>query len=100
MSPSLRIGLVVAALGGALTSLVFFAQGSEDPVPDLPAGMDLPDLALRFTLHHPAVTTVIPGMRTVRHVEKNLSVADGTPFPADLLAAMRRHRWDRNAVIP
>jgi aryl-alcohol dehydrogenase-like predicted oxidoreductase len=67
---------------------------------DVPAGMDLPDLALRFTLHHPAVTTVIPGMRTVRHVEKNLAVADGKPFPASLLEAMRRHRWDRNTVIP
>jgi aryl-alcohol dehydrogenase-like predicted oxidoreductase len=67
---------------------------------DLPAGMDLPDLALRFTLHHPAVTTVIPGMRTVRHVEKNLAVADGNPFPASLLAAMKGHRWDRDSVIP
>jgi aryl-alcohol dehydrogenase-like predicted oxidoreductase len=67
---------------------------------DLPADMDLPDLALRFTLHHPAVTTVIPGMRTVRHLEKNLAVADGKPLPASLLAAMRRHRWDRSAVIP
>ena len=67
---------------------------------DLPAGMDLPDLALRFTLHHPAVTTVIPGMRTVRHVEKNLAIADGKPLPANLLEAMRGHRWDRDAVIP
>ena len=67
---------------------------------DVPTGMSLPELALRFTLHHPAVTTVIPGMRTVRHVERNLSVADGNPFPASLLEAMRRHRWDRDAVIP
>jgi aryl-alcohol dehydrogenase-like predicted oxidoreductase len=67
---------------------------------DVPAGMDLADLALRFTLHHPAVATVIPGMRTVRHVEKNLAVADGKPFPASLLEAMRRHRWDRDMVIP
>ena len=67
---------------------------------DLPEGMDLPDLALRFILHHPAVTTVIPGMRTVRHVEKNLAASDGKPFPASLLAAMKRHRWDRDAVIP
>ena len=67
---------------------------------DLPAGMSLPELALRFTLHHPAVTTVIPGMRTVRHVERNLMVADGNPFPASLLEAMRRHRWDRDTVIP
>ena len=67
---------------------------------DVPPGMDLPDLALRFILHHPAVTTVIPGMRTVRHVEKNVAVSDGKPFPASLLAAMRTHRWDRNSVIP
>ncbi|MFO7692980.1 MAG: aldo/keto reductase [Vicinamibacterales bacterium] len=67
---------------------------------DLPAGMSLPELALRFTLHHQAVTTVIPGMRTVRHVERNLTIADGDPFPASLLAAMRRHRWDRDTVIP
>ena len=67
---------------------------------DLPAGMSLPELALRFTLHHPAVTTVIPGMRTVRHVDRNLAVADGNPFPASLLEAMRRHRWDRDTVIP
>jgi aryl-alcohol dehydrogenase-like predicted oxidoreductase len=67
---------------------------------DLPAGMDLPELALRFTLHHPAVTTVSPGMRTARHVEKNLAAADGRPFPATLLAALREHRWDRDTVIP
>ena len=34
------------------------------------------------------------------HVEKNLAVSDGKPFPVSLLAAMRRHRWDRNTVIP
>jgi aryl-alcohol dehydrogenase-like predicted oxidoreductase len=67
---------------------------------DVPPGMDLPDLALRFILHHPAVTTVIPGMRTARHVEKNAAVSDGNPFPANLLEAMRRHRWDRDTVIP
>jgi aryl-alcohol dehydrogenase-like predicted oxidoreductase len=67
---------------------------------DLPEGMDLPELALRFILHHPAVTTVIPGMRTVRHVERNLASSDGRPFPASLLAAMRGHRWDRDTVIP
>jgi aryl-alcohol dehydrogenase-like predicted oxidoreductase len=69
-------------------------------MPDVPAGMDLPELALRFILHHPAVSTVIPGMRSVRNVERNLAASDGTPFPPDLLAAMRRHRWDRTTVIP
>jgi hypothetical protein len=39
-------------------------------------------------------------MRTPRHVEKNLAVADGKPFPDSLLEAMRKHRWDRDTVIP
>jgi aryl-alcohol dehydrogenase-like predicted oxidoreductase len=67
---------------------------------DLPAGMDLPELALRFILHHPAVSTIIPGMRSIRNVERNMAVADGRPFPPALLAAMRAHRWDRTTVIP
>ena len=45
--------------------------------PLVPAGGSLPDLALRFILHHPAVSTTIPGMRRVRHVEANLAAGDG-----------------------
>ena len=33
------------------------------------AGMTMPELALRHILQHPAVSTVIPGMRKLRHVE-------------------------------
>ena len=69
-------------------------------MPVVPAGMDLPGLALRFILHHPAVTTTIPGMRKPAHVERNLAASDGTPLAPDLLAALRAHRWDRTAVIP
>jgi aryl-alcohol dehydrogenase-like predicted oxidoreductase len=67
--------------------------------PLVPAGMDLPELTLRFILHHPAVSTVIPGMRTAHHVERNLAAGDRRPFPPDLLAALRTHRWDRSAAI-
>ncbi|RPJ82444.1 MAG: aldo/keto reductase, partial [Acidobacteria bacterium] len=38
----------------------------------VPEGMTLPELALRYILEHPAVTTTIPGMRRVTNVEKNL----------------------------
>ena len=62
--------------------------------------MALPDLALRYILEHPAVTTTIPGMRRVAHVEKNLSASDGTRLPATLLQELRKHRWDRTTVIP
>jgi aryl-alcohol dehydrogenase-like predicted oxidoreductase len=63
--------------------------------PLVPTHMDLPELALRFVLTHPAVTTTIPGMRRVRHVERNLAASDGPPLPAPLLDALRAHRWDR-----
>jgi aryl-alcohol dehydrogenase-like predicted oxidoreductase len=68
--------------------------------PLVPAGMTLPDLAMRFVLDTPAVTTTIPGMRRVRHVEANLAISDGRRLPAALVGSLRRHRWDRTTVIP
>ncbi len=68
--------------------------------PLLPDGMDLPELALRFILEHPAVTTVIPGMRRLSHVERNLKASDGEKLPYRLLDALRAHRWDRVSDVP
>ncbi|MEV4467772.1 aldo/keto reductase [Micromonospora echinofusca] len=62
---------------------------------DVPAGMTMPELALRFILHHPAVSTVIPGMRRGEHVRANLAVSDGVPLDAGVLDTLRGHRWDR-----
>ena len=56
----------------------------------------LPEVALRYILSHPAVSTVIPGMRTVRNVERNAAVGDGRGLPDDQLAALERHRWERD----
>jgi aryl-alcohol dehydrogenase-like predicted oxidoreductase len=67
--------------------------------PLVPEGMDLPELALRFILEHPAVSTVIPGMRRLRHVERNLAVSDGEALAPRLRDALRQHRWDRGALI-
>ncbi len=66
----------------------------------VPEGLTLPDLALRFVLANPTVSTVIPGMRKTAHVERNVATGDAPPLTADLLAALRRHRWDRTHVIP
>ncbi len=63
--------------------------------PVVPHGMTMAQLALRFILHHPAVSTVIPGMRKSRHVELNLAVSDGEPLSPGLLADLKRHRWER-----
>ncbi len=61
----------------------------------LPEGMTLPEMALRFCLSHPAVSTVIPGMRRRKHVEANMSVGDGKGLPPDLVEKLKAHRWDR-----
>ena len=58
--------------------------------------VDLPSTALRFCLSHPAVSTVIPGMRTVKHAESNAALSDQGPLTADTLAVLKRHAWDRN----
>lgn len=63
--------------------------------PLVPDGMTMAELALRFILSNPDVSTVIPGMRSTRNVEANLAAADAGPLPAELLARLRAHRWDR-----
>jgi aryl-alcohol dehydrogenase-like predicted oxidoreductase len=68
--------------------------------PLVPAGGTLPDLALRFILRHPAVSTVIPGMRKRRNVEANLAASDAPPLTDELLSALRAHRWERDWQVP
>ncbi len=63
--------------------------------PLIPAGMTMPEMALRFILANPVVSTTIPGMRKLRHVEANIATSDGKALPADLMAKLRAHRWDR-----
>ena len=63
--------------------------------PLVPPGMGLPELALRFILNHPAVSTVIPGMRKLSNVQANIACSDLGPLPHDLHARLRPHRWER-----
>jgi aryl-alcohol dehydrogenase-like predicted oxidoreductase len=63
--------------------------------PLVPAGSTLPEMALRFILNNPDVSTIIPGMRKIRNVEANLAASDKGPLPAPLHAKLRPHRWDR-----
>ncbi|MEA2178051.1 MAG: hypothetical protein QOG77_1348 [Solirubrobacteraceae bacterium] len=58
---------------------------------------ELPEVALRYVLSRPEVSTVIPGMRTVRNVDRNAAVGDGQGLPEERLAALKAHRWDRAA---
>ena len=61
----------------------------------LPPGMSLPEMALRFILSHPAVSTTIPGMRKADHVRQNIAASDAGPLDEGLLAELKKHRWNR-----
>ena len=58
---------------------------------------ELPEVALRYVLSRPEVSTVIPGMRTVRNVDRNAAVGDGEGLPEERVAALKPHRWDTAA---
>jgi len=57
---------------------------------------ELPEVALRYVLSHPAVSTVIPGMRSVRNAERNVALGDGKGLEAAVVEKLHAHRWDRN----
>jgi aryl-alcohol dehydrogenase-like predicted oxidoreductase len=56
----------------------------------------LPEIALRFCLSHPAVSTVIPGMRRISTVESSCGVSDKGALPAEVLATLKLHAWYRS----
>jgi aryl-alcohol dehydrogenase-like predicted oxidoreductase len=108
-----RVPLDEGSLGGKMTRATMFPEGdwrkryfnpeylnlTMDHVDrlreDLPPDMTMPELALRFILSHPAVSTLIVGMRKEEHVRGNLALSDAGGLDAALLAKMRAHRWDR-----
>jgi aryl-alcohol dehydrogenase-like predicted oxidoreductase len=63
--------------------------------PLVPAGMTMPEMALRFILNEPSVSTIIPGMRKPAHVASNINASDAGPLPDELHWKLRQHRWDR-----
>ena len=56
----------------------------------------LPELALRFCLSSPAVTTVIAGMRRAAHVQHNVAAAEKGRLPAGMLTKLEGHAWEKN----
>ena len=51
--------------------------------------------ALKFALAHPAVSTVIPGIRSVAQAEANCAVSDLPSMSLALQEKLRRHNWRR-----
>jgi aryl-alcohol dehydrogenase-like predicted oxidoreductase len=64
--------------------------------PLIPAGSSMAELALRFILNSPVVSTTIPGMRKLKNVEANCAASVAGPLPEPLHRKMVGHRWDRN----
>jgi aryl-alcohol dehydrogenase-like predicted oxidoreductase len=64
-------------------------------LPLIPAGMSMPEMALRFILENDDVHTIIPGMRKVRNVAANIAASDGKKLDPVLVRKLRQHRWDR-----
>jgi aryl-alcohol dehydrogenase-like predicted oxidoreductase len=111
-----RVPLDEGSLGGKMTRDTVFPEGdwrkgyfnpknlneTLDRVDrvrdDLPAGMSLPELAIRFILSHPAVSTIIVGMRKQEHVRGNLALSDAGGLAPGLIEKMRKHRWERHPV--
>jgi aryl-alcohol dehydrogenase-like predicted oxidoreductase len=56
---------------------------------------NLAEAALRFVLAHEAVSTTIPGARSVHQVETNAAAAEGT-LPADVVDKLRARLGDVN----
>lgn len=52
-------------------------------------GMSLPELALRFVISNPDISTVLMGARSVAEVEANVRAVEAGPLPADILARIR-----------
>ncbi|HEX2599015.1 MAG TPA: aldo/keto reductase [Terriglobales bacterium] len=108
-----RVPLDEGSLGGNMTRDTKFPAGdwrggyfnpenlnnTMDRVDELkkivPSGMSLSQLALRFILSNPIVSTTIVGMRKPTHVKENLATSDAGPLDASLLQQLRKHRWDR-----
>ena len=73
-------GEALAPLNAAIGKLGFLVKG------DVP---NLAQAAMRFVLSHPAVSSVIPGIRTVQQVDDN-AAASGKPLPGEDLAGLRQ----------
>jgi aryl-alcohol dehydrogenase-like predicted oxidoreductase len=57
---------------------------------------EVAEVALRYVLAQPAVSTVIAGMRSIRNVERNAALDNGPELTPAQLSALRRHRWEKN----
>ncbi len=79
-------------------------QAAEELKELVPEGRTLAQLALRWILMHPAVSTVIPGAKRVDQVEDNVQASEMPALPPSSMQRVRdvydrtirdqvHHRW-------
>jgi aryl-alcohol dehydrogenase-like predicted oxidoreductase len=108
-----RVPLDEGSLGGKMTAQTRFPESDwrakyfgpknlgptiarvEKLKKEVPPRMTLPQMALRFILSNPTVSTTIIGMRKPEHVKDNIAMSDAGPLDASLLKNLKKHRWDR-----
>ena len=56
----------------------------------------LAEAALRFIISFPAVTSVIPGMRSEQHLLDNIKSINRGPLSEECLERLKKHCWMRN----
>jgi aryl-alcohol dehydrogenase-like predicted oxidoreductase len=76
-------------------NLISSVEHADELKPLLPEGMTMPEMALRFILGEPTVSTIIPGMRKLPHAEMNIACSDAGPLSTELMKELLVHRWDR-----
>lgn len=58
-------------------------------------GLTMPQVALKFALMHPAVSSVIPGIRNVAQAEANIGASDLPDLSEATMLKLREHNWQR-----
>lgn len=61
----------------------------------VPQHLSMAEMALRFILNEPRVSTIIPGMRKPHHVKMNLACSVAGELPQKLHQQLKKHRWNR-----
>ena len=56
----------------------------------------LTELALKFCLHPEAVSTVVAGMRSAKHVRENVLVSERPSLSDEHVRRLRKHQWQKN----
>jgi aryl-alcohol dehydrogenase-like predicted oxidoreductase len=76
-------------------NLISSVEHAEKLKPLIPDGMTMADMALRYIYAEPIVSTIIPGMRKLNHVESNIATSDAGLLDGPLMEELKKHRWDR-----